>query len=177
MKTWVQLIGVFMLCCQMAACGGGDSKAAATAEMPVQEPVSNTALLTPAQLKALTDAFNEAQTLWTNTAPANYHYSYKSGGAGYKFDTYSPIEIWVRNGQISQVISGVQVLDAQDYVYASIEQIFANLAYSMSQSQPDTQFNVEYDPLLGFPTVIKSTTRSCCDQAWQLIVTDLHIDP
>jgi Family of unknown function (DUF6174) len=176
MKTWVQLVGILILCGQISACGGGDSKGAAT-DIPVTEPVVSPAVVTPAQAQELTDAFNDAQTLWTNTAPVNYHYRYKSGGAGYKFDAYTPIEIWVRNGQISQVLSGVQVLDAEDYAYASIEQIFASLAYSMSHRQADTHIQVEYDPLLGFPTIIKSTTYSCCDQAWHLLVTDFQIDP
>ena len=176
MKIWVQLVGVLFICSQMAACGGGDSKGAATSEMPAAEPVTTAASITPAQAKALADEFNEAQTLWTNTAPVNYHYTYKEGSVGYKYDAYSPVTIWVRNSKISQVISGVQVLNSDDYAYASIEQIFSRLAYTLSHSQTDTHFFVEYDALLGFPAQFKSTP-SCCAQGMQLAITDLQIDP
>lgn len=176
MKTWVQLVGVLILCCQMAACGGGDSKGAATSEMPTAEPVVIPTSITPAEAKVLTDEFNEAQALWANAAPANYHYTYKEGAVGYKYDAYSPVTIWVRNGKISQVISGLQVLNSDDYAYASMEQVFSRLAYTLSHSPADTRFFVEYDALLGFPTQFKSTP-SCCAQGMQLAITDLQIDP
>ncbi|RYD88684.1 MAG: hypothetical protein EOP50_18715 [Sphingobacteriales bacterium] len=82
----------------------------------------------------------------------------------------------MREGKISQVISGIQVLNNEDYQHASIEQIFTRVAYTLSHSPVGTHFHVEYDALLGFPTLFKATP-SCCGQGVQLIVTDLQIDP
>lgn len=171
MKTWIHMCAVLILASQMTGCGGGDSTAApSTSETPVQTAP------TAEQSRALADTFNAAQALWANTAPANYHYSYKEGGQGSKFDAYSPVTIWVREGKISQVISGVQVLKAEEYQYASIEQIFARMVYTISHSATGTQFFMEFDPLLGFPSSFK-VAPSCCGAATQLSVTDLTIDP
>ncbi|HNG61992.1 MAG TPA: DUF6174 domain-containing protein, partial [Cellvibrionaceae bacterium] len=89
---------------------------------------------------------------------------------------YSPVTIWVRDGKISQVISGVQVLRVEDYQQASIEQIFARIAYTLSHSPAQTQFFMEFDPLLGFPSQFKATSSSYAGGT-QLVVTDLTIDP
>jgi|GEM_PF-6208580 len=181
MKTWIHVCAVLVLASQMVACGGGASSAApsATTAAPSATAAANTSpqsAPTAAQARALADTFNAAQTLWANTAPANYHYSYKEGGLGYKFDAYSPVTIWVREGKISQVISGIQVLRVEDYPQASIEQIFARMAYTLSHSPAETQFFMEFDPLLGFPSQFK-VTASCCGSGTQLVVTDLIIDP
>lgn len=183
MKTWIQVCAVIMLAGQMSACGGGNGTGpGADANTSVQTAPSaqltapSVEQASPAQVKAITETYNAALNLWANTAPANYHYSYKEGGQGYKFDAYSPVTIWVREGKISQVISGVQVLSAEDYQHASIEQIFARMVYTISHSATGTQFFMEFDPLLGFPSSFK-VTPSCCGAATQLLVTDLTIDP
>ncbi|MEY4588432.1 MAG: hypothetical protein RL497_508 [Pseudomonadota bacterium] len=171
MSNWAKFIGVFIICCQMAACGGGASS--------TDTPASDTSVNTKpslAEVTALTEAFNSAQALWANTAPANYHYTYKEGPVGYKFDAYSPVTIWVQSGKIAQVTSGIQVLKTEDYTHASIEQLFIRLSYTMSHSPADTNFHAEYDPLLGFPTQFK-VTPGCCAAGTQLLVTDLQIDP
>jgi Family of unknown function (DUF6174) len=174
MKYCAQLIGVLMICGQLAACGGGADPTGESLFVP-DTTTSAPNLPTAAQSKALTDAFAAAQTLWTNTTPLNYHYNYKEGGVGYKFDAYSPVTIWVRGGLISQVTLGVQVLNVDDYPQASIEQIFIRMSYTMSHSQPDTHFFAEYDPVLGFPTQFR-VTPNCCATATQLLVSDLQID-
>ncbi|HEY6529238.1 MAG TPA: DUF6174 domain-containing protein [Cellvibrionaceae bacterium] len=178
MKNWIQSFALLIFCSQMAGCGGGDSKSAASIAGDNNVAASNSpkALPADAEAKALTESFINAQALWANTAPTNYHYSFKEGGFGYKFDAYNPVTIWVREGKISQVISGIQVLNSEDYQQASIEQIFTRLAYTLGHSPADTHFHVEYDALLGFPTLFKATP-GCCAQGMQLIVTDLHIDP
>jgi hypothetical protein len=170
MKNRVQLIGVLMICGQLAACGGGSD----TILGAPSDTGSVPNLPTVAQVKMLSDSFTAAQALWANTSPANYHYNYKEGGVGYKFDAYSPVTIWVRGGKISQVTLGVQVLKVEDYQQAGIEQLFIRLAYTLSHSQPDTHFFAEYDPLLGFPSQFKVTP--CCAGGTQWLVSDLEID-
>ncbi len=199
MKTWIQMCAVIILASQVSACGGGGDAAptapGTTAEVniPAQPSVE---LATTAQVKALTEAYNAAQALWANTAPANYHYNFKAGGSGGKFDSYVPVTIWVRDGKMSQVTSGVQVLRVEDYQYASIEQLFAMVAntlgkgavvsqasvsggsiyYTVSEPQGKTQNSMEFDPLLGFPKTATSSRLGCCDDAWKMQVTEFTID-
>lgn len=196
MKTWIQVCAVITLVSQISACGGGSGTGPnADTNTPVQTAPS-LEQATPAQVKALVDTYNAAQTLWANTAPANYHYNFKAGGSGGKFDSYSPVTIWVRDGKMSQVTSGLQVLPVEDYQYASIEQLFAMIAnklgkgavvtkgsangsaiyFTVSEPQGQTHNSMEFDPLLGFPKTAKVSSESCCDQAWQMQVTDLTID-
>lgn len=203
MKTWIQVCAVIMLAGQMSACGGGNGTGpGADANTSVQTAPSaqltapSVEQASSAQVKALTETYNAALNLWANTAPANYHYNFKAGGAGGKFDSYSPVTIWVRDGVISQVTSGIEVLRVEDYQYASMEQLFAGVAnalgkgvavvkgtangssvsFTLSEPQGQTQYFMEFDPLLGFPKTATVTSLACCDGAWKMQVTDLTID-
>lgn len=172
MGLFKQLSFVVVVCCHLAACGGGDSKNSGTANGNTETSPPKTS----AAAELVVDEFNEAQVLWANTAPSNYHYTYKEGAQGYKFDSYSPLVITVRDGKISQVLSGVTLLDPKDYKHASIEQIFSRIAYTVAHSNAGTVFFAEYDPLLGYPSVFK-TTSGCCDSSMQLEISDFQIDP
>lgn len=173
MGLFKQLSFIVVVCCHLAACGGGDSKNSGAANGNSEDSQPK---ITAAEAKIVADDFNEAQVLWANTAPANYHYTYKEGAQGSKFDSYSPVVISVRDGKISQVLSGVTLLDPQDYKHASIEQIFSRIAYTVAHSAAGTVFFAEYDPLLGFPALFKSTP-SCCGPAMHLEIGEFHIDP
>ncbi|HRH78475.1 MAG TPA: DUF6174 domain-containing protein [Cellvibrionaceae bacterium] len=207
MKTWIHMCAVLILASQMTGCGGGNAKSAAQSNTPEQsspraeqiaaaQPDAPTAPGEEFTQDALLDTFNAAQTLWALNAPANYHYNFKAGG-GLKFSFSQPVTIWVRGGKMSRISQGGADVPVDTYSFASIEQLYASMAYTLAKienldkgaadgdsmnftlSGPNGQsehYFMQFDPLLGFP-VASESVGGCCDNGSRMEITEFTIDP